>query len=65
MDVDANAPATMTVEDCARHLGISRSLAYEAVQRGELPAIRIGRRVLVPRDGIERMLSAAPAPDAP
>jgi excisionase family DNA binding protein len=40
---------TLTVEESAVILGISRSEAYKAIQRGELPAIRIGRRVLVPR----------------
>jgi excisionase family DNA binding protein len=29
-------------------LGISRALAYELVARGELPSIRLGRRLLVP-----------------
>jgi excisionase family DNA binding protein len=42
-------PLTISVEDAARILGISRGLAYEAARRGELPCIRIGRRLLVPR----------------
>lgn len=42
-------PLTLTVEDAARVLGISRGLAYEAARRGELPTIRLGRRLLVPR----------------
>jgi excisionase family DNA binding protein len=41
-------PLTITVEDAARLLGISRGLAYEAARRGELPTIRLGRRLLVP-----------------
>jgi excisionase family DNA binding protein len=40
-------------------LGISRAFAYEAVRRGEIPSIRIGRRVLVPRAALERMLNSA------
>ena len=40
---------TLTVEEAAASLGISRASAYEAVRRGEIPAIRIGRRILVPR----------------
>ncbi len=47
---------TLTVEEAARLLGISRSLAYEAVAAGKLPSIRIGRRVLVPRAALERLL---------
>ena len=38
-------------------LGISRASAYEGVRRGEIPAIRIGRRVLVPRVALDRLLS--------
>jgi excisionase family DNA binding protein len=44
-----NEPLTISVEDAARLLGISRGLAYEAARRGELPTIRLGRRLLVPR----------------
>ena len=42
-------PLVMTVPQAAELLGISRGLAYEAATRGELPTIRIGRRLLVPR----------------
>jgi excisionase family DNA binding protein len=33
-------------------LGISRAFAYELVARGELPVIRLGRRLLVPKVGL-------------
>jgi excisionase family DNA binding protein len=54
---------TLTVEEAAATLGISRAFAYEAVRRGEIPSIRIGRRVLVPRATLERMLTASDAVD--
>jgi excisionase family DNA binding protein len=47
---------TLTVEEAARVLGISRSSAYEAVRRGELPTVKIGRRYVVPRVALERLL---------
>lgn len=47
---------TLTVEEAAALIGISRAFAYEAVRRGEIPSIRIGRRVLVPRTALERLL---------
>ena len=34
-----------TVEDAAQLLGISQSFAYDAVQRGEIPSMRIGRGI--------------------
>jgi excisionase family DNA binding protein len=48
---------TLTVEEAARVLGIGRNTAYDAVRRGEIPTITIGRRLLVPRDALERMLA--------
>jgi excisionase family DNA binding protein len=51
---------TVTVEEAAKALGIGRAAAYDAVKRGEIPAIRIGRRVVVPRSGLERLLQAGP-----
>lgn len=39
---------TMSVSEAAKWLGISRAFAYELVARGELPSLRLGRRVLVP-----------------
>jgi excisionase family DNA binding protein len=51
---------TLTVDEAARMLGISRNSAFRAVQRGDLPAIRIGRRLLVSR---ERLLALLDLPD--
>jgi len=45
---DPTRTPTLTVEQAAQVLGICRGLAYEAAARGELPTIRLGRRVLVP-----------------
>lgn len=50
---------TMTVEEAAVALGISRALAYEAARRGEIPVVRIGRRMLVPRAALTRLLEQA------
>lgn len=46
----------MTVEEAAELLGISRGLAYELVRRGELPALRLGRRLVVPRRRLIAMI---------
>jgi excisionase family DNA binding protein len=50
---------TMTAEQAAAALGISRGTAYEAVRTGQLPTIRIGRRVLVPIAGLHKLLKGA------
>jgi excisionase family DNA binding protein len=47
---------TLTVEEAGRVLGIGRNSAYEAVQRGEIPTIKIGKRLLVPVRRLQRLL---------
>jgi len=41
-------PPTISVAKAAALLGISRNAAYQAIAAGELPALRLGRRLLVP-----------------
>lgn len=49
--------ATITVEEAAEVLGpIGRGTAYEAVRRGEIPSLRLGRRILVPVPRLLAML---------
>lgn len=55
---DANETPTVTVEEAGRLLGVSRGSAYEAAASGELPTIRIGRRLLVPVARLRAMLGA-------
>jgi excisionase family DNA binding protein len=47
----------LSVPEVAELLGISRGLAYELVARRELPALRLGRRLVVPRHLIEALLN--------
>ena len=50
-------PRVLTVEQAAEVLGVSRALAYEGVKDGgPIPAFRIGRRVLVPRQKLLYLL---------
>jgi excisionase family DNA binding protein len=50
------ASPVLTVEEAAALLRISRQSAYQAARAGELPTVKIGRRLLVPRQRLERML---------
>ena len=51
-----NERLTLTVNEVARVLGISRGLAYSMVKTGEIPSVRFGKRVLIPRHALERLL---------
>ena len=53
-----------SVDHAAEVLGIGRNSAYQAVRRGEIPAIRIGRRLVVPVDALERLLQQGNGPKA-
>lgn len=54
-------PETITVPEAARVLGISRDTAYTLARTGELPTIRLGKRIVVSRRVIDRMLSGSAA----
>jgi excisionase family DNA binding protein len=45
-----------TVPEAGRFLGLGRNAAYAAAQRGEIPTLRIGRLLLVPKMPFHRML---------
>ena len=53
-----NGRLVLSVTEAAGLLGISRGLAYELVARGELPSLRLGRRIVVPRGALEALLEA-------
>lgn len=54
-------PLTIKVAEAARMLGISESAAYEAAARGDIPSVRIGRRVLIKRLELLAMFDPAAA----
>jgi excisionase family DNA binding protein len=58
MDV-GNEAKTQTVEEAAKELGIGRNQAYAAARRGEIPIIRIGKRILVLKEPLKRMLEGS------
>ena len=58
-------PRTYTVDEAAELLGIGRNGAYEGVRSGQIPSIRIGKRILVPKAALERMLAGKDESAAP
>lgn len=54
---------TVTVEELAKVLAIGRRQAYEAVDRGDIPSIRIGRRILISSRVVNQILDAGTVPE--
>lgn len=52
-----NLPDVLTVDETAAVLRLGRNTVYEAIREGCLPAIRIKRRILVPKAALKRFLS--------
>lgn len=50
---------TLTVEQAGKRLGISRATAYALANQGQLPVIRLGKRLLVSKVRLERMVNEA------
>ena len=55
----ADRRLVLNVQQAAKMLGIGRNQAYEAARRGQIPTVRIGKRILVPKAALERMLTDA------
>ena len=48
---------TISVPEAGERLGIGRNAAYEAARRGDIPVVRIGKRIVVPLLAFERLLA--------
>jgi excisionase family DNA binding protein len=53
---DNSDTAVMSIEEAGRKLDLSRNGAYAAAARGEIPTIRIGRLLKVPKTAFQRLL---------
>ena len=46
----------LSVTETAYLLGLSRNATYQGVQSGAIPSIRVGKRILIPKAALDRML---------
>jgi excisionase family DNA binding protein len=51
----ADLPDFLTVDQVAAVLRLSRGSVYQAVRRGELPSVPLGRRLLIPKRFLMRL----------
>lgn len=56
---DSSVRRTLTIAEVAAAFGVGETLVRKMIRSGQLRSIRFGRRVLVPRDEVERVLSDA------
>lgn len=59
--VDRTRPEALvlTVQEAGQLLGFEKAAAYAAVARGDIPSVKIGNRIRVPKAAIERLLGGA------
>jgi excisionase family DNA binding protein len=57
--MDKEVPLTLSVPEAGKRLGIGRSAAYQAAAAGELPVLRIGGLLRVPKIALDRLLQSA------
>jgi excisionase family DNA binding protein len=48
-----------TVPEVGKLLGINRNLAYELARQGQIPCIKLGRRLVCPKAAVDRWLTGA------
>lgn len=55
--MEQNVSYCMTVEEMGKQLGVSRVLAYQLANSEGFPAVRIGRRLVIPVSAFEKWLT--------
>ena len=46
----------LTIEEAGKLLGLGRSGTYEAAKRGDIPTLKVGSRILVPKVALLKLL---------
>ena len=65
MDKEESGEMVYSVVEASRLLKLSRGATYEAVHSGQIPSIKIGRRILIPAAGLARVLEGQAASGPP
>jgi len=52
-------PDILTVDEAADFLRLGRSSVYESIHAKDIPAVRIGRRLLVPKSGLKQFVDVS------
>jgi excisionase family DNA binding protein len=55
-------PEVLTAREAAAILRVGRNQLYQAVERGELGSVRIGRSIRIPKQALLELLASASPP---
>lgn len=58
--MDTQTPAVLTCAEAAAELRVCRKTLYRMVKNGRVPSLLAGRKILIPRKALDRILSALP-----
>ena len=50
-------PDVLTVKEAAALLRVNHKLVYESIRRGDLPAVKLGKRIVIPKQALARLLA--------
>ena len=50
---------TLTIPEACHALGIGETMLRQMMRTGQLPILKIGRRVLIPRQAVEQLVAEA------
>jgi excisionase family DNA binding protein len=59
--MDNHLPMAVSIAEAVGLTGVGRSTLYKAIQRGELPIRKAGRRTLLLTDDLRRWIQQLPA----
>lgn len=60
MTKNASAPLAHRIPEACERIGLGRSRLYDMIRRGEINAIKIGGRTLIPESELQRIVAEAP-----
>jgi excisionase family DNA binding protein len=60
----ATLPEALTAREAAAILRVGRNQLYQAIARGDLAAVRIGRSIRIPKHALLDLLASASPPTA-
>jgi len=60
----AEEKLVLNVSELAQILGLSRNSVFKGVMTGEIPHIRVGKRILIPRRALEAWMETPSKPES-